>query len=77
MRALGINRPAASDRNRAEQACHQTGHDNTDDGRKPAFHRRRHHTTAPNSMTLSGSNTSTKRNVTCIYRWVSRISGRL
>jgi hypothetical protein len=28
-------------------------------------------------MTLSGSNTSTKRNVTCICRWVSRISGRL
>ena len=74
MRTRGIDRPAAGDRDHAD---HQTGGDDADDARKAASHRRRHHTAAPNSMTPSGSNTSTKRKVTCICRWVSRISGRL
>ena len=45
--------------------------------RKGAAHRRRHHTAAPNNMTLTGSTTSTSRKVTCICRCVRRISGRL
>jgi hypothetical protein len=60
MGARGIDRPAAADRNNAEQASHQAGGSDAETARKGAAHRRRHHTAAPNSMTPSGSTTSTK-----------------
>ena len=77
MRSRGIDRPAAGYRNDAKQANHQAGGHDADTTGKRAFHRRRHHTTRPNSITLSGSSTSTNKKVTCICRCVSRISGRL
>src|SRR5207248_6256825 len=66
MGARRIHRPAAADCNDAEQASHQAGGHDAETARKCAAHRRRHHTAAPNSITLSGSTTSTSRKVTCI-----------
>ena len=77
MGSRGIDRPAAGYRNDTEQANHQAGGHDADTTGKRGFHRRHHHTITPNSMTLSGSSTSTNKKVTCICRCVSRISGRL
>jgi hypothetical protein len=48
MGARGIDRPAAADRNDAEQASHQSSWHDAEIVRKGAVHRRRHHTAAPN-----------------------------
>src|SRR6516162_1110651 len=75
--ARGVDRPAASDCDDADQDGHRAGGQNAETVRECAAHRRRHQTTTPNAMTLNGSKTSTNKKVICICRCVSRISGRL